>query len=137
MKNVKSLNSANVKAFAKYIEKKYKVNIITKSDDEYEDFVYSACMPDMNDPVTYWENFSKKQQKIVDWLAGRKKIQVIGKETELTLNVEGRIFINCDGKDNMPDGEVFTGPVEDSVNGHVYFSYPAIPLSLKKKRLSD
>jgi aminopeptidase len=94
--------------------------------DEYEAFVYGACMPDMNDPVTYWEKFSKKQQKIVDWLAGRKKIQVIGKETELTLNVEGRIFINCDGKNNMPDGEVFTGPVEDSVNGHVYFSYPAI-----------
>jgi aminopeptidase len=42
------------------------------------------------------------------------------------MNIEGRKFINCDGKNNMPDGEVFTGPVEDSMQGNVYFSYPAI-----------
>lgn len=93
---------------------------------EYEDFVYGACMPDMNDPVSYWENFSKRQQRIIDWIDGKKKVRVIGKETDLTLDIEGRKFINCDGKYNMPDGEIFTGPVEDSVNGHVYFSYPAI-----------
>jgi len=53
-------------------------------------------------------------------------VRVVGPETELRLNVAGRTFINSDGKTNMPSGEVHTGPVEDSVEGHVYFSYPAI-----------
>ena len=93
---------------------------------EYEDFVYGACLPDLNDPIGYWRTFSAKQQKIVEWLKGKKKVHVIGKETDLTLSIDGRSFENCDGKKNMPDGEVFTGPVEDSLEGHVYFSYPAI-----------
>ncbi|MFA5629570.1 MAG: aminopeptidase [Dehalococcoidales bacterium] len=93
---------------------------------EYEDFVYGACLPDIEDPVGYWQRFSKRQQNIVDWFKGRKCVYIKGQETELTLSIEGRPFINCDGRYNMPDGEVFTSPVEDSVNGHVYFSYPAI-----------
>jgi aminopeptidase len=93
---------------------------------EYERFVYDACMPDLNDPVGYWQRFSAYQQKIIDWLAGRKQVHVVGPETDLHLSVAGRTFINCDGHVNMPDGEIFTGPVEDSVEGHVFFSYPAI-----------
>lgn len=93
---------------------------------DYEDFVYNACLPDMNDPVGYWQQLSARQQRIVDWLKGKKQVHVIGPETDLRLNIAGRPFINCDGKENMPDGEVFTGPVEDSAEGHVYFSYPAI-----------
>jgi aminopeptidase len=93
---------------------------------EYEDFVYGACMPDMDDPIGYWKRFSAKQQKIVDWLKGKKYIHVTGPETDLKFRIEGRKFINCDGHENMPDGEVFTGPVEDSMQGNVYFSYPAI-----------
>ena len=93
---------------------------------EYEDFVYGACLPDMNDPIGYWKRFSAWQQKIIEWLKGKREIHVIGKETDLKMSVAGRKFENCDGKMNMPDGEVFTGPVEDSMEGHVYFSYPAI-----------
>ena len=93
---------------------------------EYEDFVYGACLPDINDPIGYWQRFSKKQQKIVDWLKGKKQVHVIGYETNLFLSIAGRDFINCDGHENMPDGEIFTGPVEDSIEGNVYFSYPAI-----------
>lgn len=93
---------------------------------EYEDFVYGVCLPDMNDPVGYWQRFSIRQQKIVDWLKGRTKVRVKGPETDLSFNIGGRIFVSCDGHFNMPDGEVFTGPVEDSIEGHVYFSYPAI-----------
>jgi aminopeptidase len=93
---------------------------------EYEDFVYGACLPDIDDPIGYWQSFSVRQQKIVDWLEGKKRIHVTGPETDLTLSIEGRKFVNCDGRNNMPDGEVFTGPVEDSMQGHVYFSYPAI-----------
>jgi aminopeptidase len=94
--------------------------------NDYEDFVYRACMPDMDDPVGYWKKFSKSQKKVVDWLKGKKRIRVLGVETDLSLDIDGRPFINCDGHENMPDGEVFTGPVENSIEGHVYFSYPAI-----------
>jgi aminopeptidase len=93
---------------------------------DYEDFVYNACLPDMNDPIGYWQRFSAEQQKIVNWLKGKQTIHVVGKETDLRLSIAGRKFENCDGKMNMPDGEVFTGPVEDSMEGQVYFSYPAI-----------
>jgi aminopeptidase len=93
---------------------------------EYEDFVYSACLPDMDDPVGYWQRLSKRQENIIQWLEGKKTVYIRGEETEITLSIEGRPFINCDGRYNMPDGEVFTSPVENSVNGHVYFSYPAI-----------
>lgn len=93
---------------------------------EYEDFVYRACMPDMNDPVGYWRRFSARQQKLVEWLKGRKSVHVHGPDTDLRLSIAGRTFINCDGHFNIPDGEVFSAPVEDSIDGTVLFSYPAI-----------
>jgi aminopeptidase len=93
---------------------------------EYEDFVFNACLGDINDPIGYWQRFSDKQQKIVDWLKGKKQIHITAPETDLHFSVEGRTFINCDGHENMPDGEVFTGPVENSMEGQVYFSYPTI-----------
>jgi aminopeptidase len=93
---------------------------------EFEDFVYGACMPDMDDPVGYWHRFSAWQQRIVDWLKGKEHVHVVGPDTDLHLSIAERTFINSDGKHNMPSGEVFTGPVEDSVEGHVHFSYPAI-----------
>ena len=93
---------------------------------EYEDFVYGACLPDIDDPVGYWQRFSTWQKKVVDWLRGKERMHVIGPGTDLRFSVAGRVFINCDGDKNMPDGEIFTGPVENSVEGCVYFSYPAI-----------
>jgi aminopeptidase len=93
---------------------------------EYEDFVYAACLGDPADPVGYWKRFSARQDKVIDWLKGKKKVHVTAPETDLTLSIAGRTFENCDGRLNMPDGEVFTGPVEDSINGQVYFSYPCI-----------
>jgi len=93
---------------------------------EYEDFVYGACMPELDDPVGYWHRFSAWQQNIVDWLKGKERVHIVGPETDLHLSIAGRTFINSSGKNNMPSGEVFTGPVEDSVEGHVHFSYPAI-----------
>jgi aminopeptidase len=94
--------------------------------NEYEDFVYGACRVDTVDPVAAWKHFSVWQQGIVDWLKGRERVRVIGPETDLRLNIAGRVFLNSDGTRNMPSGEVYTGPVEDSIEGHVYFSYPAI-----------
>jgi len=93
---------------------------------EYEDMVYGACLPDLDDPVGYWRRFSAWQEKIVQWLKGKNSIHVTGRETDLHLKITGRNFMNCNGRQNMPDGEVCTSPVEDSMNGHVYFSYPTI-----------
>ena len=92
--------------------------------DEYTDFVYNACLPDMADPIGYWKGVAVKQQKAVDYLDNAKALRVEGPDVELTMSIEGRTFVNCCGERNMPDGEVFTGPVEDSVEGRVRFSYP-------------
>jgi len=95
--------------------------------EEYEDFVYGSCLPDPANPVKYWQDFSRTQQRIVDWLNnGRSAVHVTGPDVDLHLKVDGRKWKNSDGRFNMPDGEVFTGPVEDSVEGHVRFSYPTI-----------
>ncbi|MDD5604378.1 MAG: aminopeptidase [Dehalococcoidales bacterium] len=94
--------------------------------EEYEDFVYGACMPDQDDPIGYWQQFSAWQDKIIHWLDGKKEVRVYAHNTDLKINIEGRKFINCDGRNNVPDGEVFTGPVENGVDGTVHFSFPAI-----------
>jgi aminopeptidase len=94
---------------------------------EFEDFVFRACHahdPD-SDPVTYWNNVREEQDKIVEALNGHDKVEVRGPNCDLTLSIKDRIFKNACGKNNMPDGEVFTGPVEDSVNGWIRFSYPS------------
>ena len=96
------------------------------SFEEYEDFVYRACFCDQADPAGEWRKLSAMQQHKVDYLLGKKHVQLRGPNIELELSIEGRRFINSDGKRNMPSGEIFTGPVEDSVNGWVRFSYPAI-----------
>ncbi|HDD55240.1 MAG TPA: aminopeptidase [Chloroflexi bacterium] len=93
---------------------------------DYEDFVYSATYCDKDDPVAEWERIHEEQQKIVDWLNGKKLVTVKSPNADLSLSIEGRTFINSDGSNNMPSGEVFTGPVEDSVNGWVEYTYPAI-----------
>ena len=94
--------------------------------EEYEDFVYSACFCDKDDPAAEWRKLSHMQQSKVDWLKGKKEVVCKGPNVDLTLSIEDRVFINSDGKRNMPSGEIFTGPVEESVNGRVRFSYPSI-----------
>ncbi|HVO41861.1 MAG TPA: aminopeptidase [Aggregatilineales bacterium] len=93
---------------------------------EFEDFVYRATFADQPDPIARWKQLYADQQKYVDWIKGRKHVQVRGPNVDLTLSIEGRTFINSGGTHNMPSGEIFTGPVEDSVNGWVRFTYPAI-----------
>ncbi len=92
---------------------------------QYEDFVYRACKVHLPDPVAAWQKIGPKQQQLVDYLAGKEHVQVRGQNIDLQLSIAGRPFINTDGKANFPDGEIFTGPVEDSVNGWVKFTYPA------------
>ena len=93
---------------------------------DYQDFIHSATYTDKDDPIKEWQRIHNEQQKVVDWLKGKKDVVVKSPNADLSLSVEGRTFINSDGKQNMPSGEVFTGPVEDSANGWVKFTYPAI-----------
>jgi aminopeptidase len=96
------------------------------STRDYENFVYGACFCDREDPVAAWQRVHAEQERVVQWLKGRDRVKVIGPNADLTLSIKDRVFINSDGHHNMPSGEVFTGPVEDSVNGWVRFTYPAI-----------
>jgi aminopeptidase len=92
---------------------------------EFEDFVYDACLVHEPDPIKAWRKISKKQQRLVDWLNKAREIHVVGPDTDLKLEVTGRKWENCDGHENFPDGEIFTSPIEDSVNGHIRYTYPA------------
>jgi aminopeptidase len=93
---------------------------------EYEDFVFRAAHAEEEDPIAYWNSTATGQQKAIDWLAGKSQVVMRGPNVDLTLSIKGRKFINSVGMYNMPDGEIFTGPVEDSLNGWVKFTYPAI-----------
>lgn len=94
--------------------------------DDYADFVFRAIHAHEEDPISYWNAVETAQQKAVDWMAGRSQVALRGPNVDLTLSVKGRPFMNSCGTHNMPDGEIFTGPVEDSANGWVRFTYPAI-----------
>ncbi|WFO75237.1 aminopeptidase [Desulfurococcaceae archaeon MEX13E-LK6-19] len=93
---------------------------------EYEDFVYRATMVDNIDPVKAWKEKASWQQKIADFLNKVSELKFSGPGINLYMRVDGRKWINDDGKNNMPGGEVFSAPIEDSVEGWVEFDYPAI-----------
>jgi len=93
---------------------------------EYEDFVYGSCLLDKRDPAAEWRRIHKEQDRICRFLNKKSEIRVVGEDTDLTFSTKGRTWINCSGKVNMPDGEVYTGPVEDSVNGTIRFTYPGL-----------
>ncbi len=94
---------------------------------EYEDFVFSAGLLDQPDPVAAWKQVSERQQRLADYLTGKSDYRVrAANGTDLRMSVAGMRWINCDGHENFPDGEVFTGPVPDSVNGVVCYSFPAV-----------
>jgi aminopeptidase len=94
---------------------------------EYEDFVFSAGLLDRPDPVAAWKLVSVRQQRLADFLNGKKDYRVVAANgTDVRMSVAGHKWINCDGHHNFPDGEVFTGPVIDSVNGTIHFSFAAV-----------
>lgn len=86
---------------------------------EYEDFVYGATNID-------WEENSRYQDKIKAIFDAGNEVHIIGKDTDLKFSIAGRNGIKCDGKNNMPDGEVFYAPIENSANGYITYEYPAI-----------
>ncbi len=93
---------------------------------EYEDFVYCSCLVHKRNPIAEWKKVQRRQQKIVDYLNKANKVRLIGEDTDLAFGVKGRNWVNCCGLKNMPDGEVFTGPIENTANGKIRFTYPGI-----------
>jgi aminopeptidase len=92
---------------------------------DYEDFVYRAGFLDEDDPVSAWAALGERLARLADWLGTKNELRIVTEGTDLTIGVEGRTWVPCDGKENFPDGEVFTGPVETSVEGRARFSFPA------------
>ena len=92
----------------------------------FEDFVYHACHANEPDPVAFWKKVETRQRKIIERIEGHSQVVLKGPNVDLSLSIKDRKFLNGAGLNNMPDGEIYTGPVEDSVNGWVRFSYPAI-----------
>ncbi|MFA6989277.1 MAG: aminopeptidase [Candidatus Gastranaerophilaceae bacterium] len=94
--------------------------------DEYSEFLLNSCHLHLDDPVAKWKEIGKEQDRLVDKINGTKKIRITGEKTDITFCVEGRLWINCCGKFNFPDGEIFTSPVENSAEGEIFFDFPAI-----------
>ena len=94
--------------------------------ESFEKFVYRACRVDRPKAVEAWKVVYDRQEKLVNWLANREQVRVLGPNVDLSFSIQGRPFYNACGKYNLPDGEIFTSPVETSVNGWMRFSYPAV-----------
>jgi aminopeptidase len=93
---------------------------------EFADFVFASTWADQEDPIALWRQISESQAVLVKKLADKCMISVQSPHIDLTFSIKGRSFINCDGEGNMPDGEIFTSPVEDTVTGWMESSFPAI-----------
>lgn len=97
---------------------------------QYQNFVFSAGHLNHHDPISIWRQIETKQQKVVDYMKGKKTLHFKTDEgTDLHVNVEDMTWLNSCGKRNFPDGEVFTGPnlkaKDGGVNGKVKVSFPA------------
>lgn len=96
------------------------------SVEEFEDFVYRATFADVDDPVKEWKKVHVALNRLANFLQGKSQIEIKGPNVDLSLSIKGRSVHSADGTVNIPDGEVFTGPVEESVNGWIRFTFPAV-----------
>jgi len=93
---------------------------------DYEAFVYGAGLLDTEDPAAEWEKISASQEQWVQYLDRKKELHILSEDTDLKVCIDGRKWQNCDGRLNFPDGEVYTSPVDDKINGVISFSFPGI-----------
>lgn len=91
----------------------------------YEDFVYRSLFIDRRDPVKAWRDLERRQARLCRTLDRVREIRIVGDRTDLTLRVRGRKWVNSTGTHNLPSGEVFSAPVEDSVEGEIFFDVPS------------
>ena len=92
--------------------------------EEFEAFAYAAMRVDKKDPVLQWRKARDFQARVVARLKGADRFRIVGPDTDLVMSVKGRRFVSSFGSHNMPDGEIFTGPVETSAEGHIRYTYP-------------
>jgi len=93
---------------------------------DYERFIFDAAHIEEENPIQFWQSIGDRQEKLIDLLSKIDQVHIVAKDTDLRLSVNKRKWINCFGRENFPDGEIFTGPVEDSAEGHVRFSFPSV-----------
>ncbi len=98
---------------------------------DFATFVRGALFLDRPDPVAAWGGLRAFQQKLVDRLSRARELRLEAERTDLTLSIRGRTWVNSDGRRNMPSGEIFTGPVETSASGRVYFDVPSSPAGVE------
>jgi aminopeptidase len=91
---------------------------------EYEQFVMKAMFLDRDEPQAAWRELGMRQAALVDFMASVRTIRIEAEDTDLTLSVAGRTWINSDGRRNMPSGEIFTGPLESSATGRLRSRFP-------------
>ncbi len=106
-------------------------------DDAFAGFVRGALFLDRGDPAAAWRELGAFQAGLVERLSDARELRIEADGTDLTLRVAGRAWVNSDGKRNMPSGEVFTGPIEDSANGVVRFTVPLSPRGWPSRRRAD
>ena len=97
---------------------------------DFETFVERALFLDQPDPERSWGELRAFQATLIERLRGARELRIQAAGTDVTLNVKGRTWVNSDGKRNMPSGEVFTGPHEESANGVVRFDVPSSPAGI-------
>lgn len=96
-----------------------------QTEAEFGDFVMRAMFLDQPDPVAAWGEVRATQARLIERLSRAETVRIEAPGTDLSLRVGGRRWANSDGRRNMPSGEVFTGPLEDSAEGVVTFTVPA------------
>ena len=92
----------------------------------YTEFINRSLFLDKEDPIGEWRKIQKNHESIIEFLEKIENIQIIGEDTDLTIGVKNRKWINSSGQQNLPDGEIATSPIEDGTNGHIRFTYPGI-----------
>ena len=93
----------------------------------FAELVRRATFLDRDDPSGAWRELHDRQARLIERLAPARELRIEADGTDLTLSVEGRTWVNSDGKRNMPSGEVFTGPHEASAEGRIRFTIPSSP----------
>jgi aminopeptidase len=101
---------------------------------QFEELLYRGAFLDRDDPVAAWKAFGERLERIGSFLETKRELRIVGEDTDLRLRVDGRTWIRSKGLRNFPDGEVFTGPVEPSVEGTIRFTFPAI---MRGRRAED
>ncbi len=94
--------------------------------EDFENFVFNACLPDPDDPIGFWRRLEAHQNRLIQRLSQYDVIRIVAPDTDISFRIGGRTWVNACGHANFPDGEVFTSPHKTSANGYIRFTYPAI-----------